>query len=201
MKHGIIPSLASMAVEIASLTPDPRNARLHDERNIKSVMASYREHGQRKPIVVQLKADDGTPMVIRAGNGQTEAAKRLGWTHIAVTVIDESDKEAIAFALRDNRTAELAEWNLEVLGESLRVLESEGVDLADVGWESYEAAPLMAAEWNPPPNTGEDFVVPEKRVSLMFSSSQWDELKGLLNAKPTAEDVLRLVKLGKENAS
>lgn len=197
MKHGIIPPLAGLAVEIASLKPDPRNARLHDERNVKSVMDSYREHGQRKAIVVQLKADDGTPMVIRAGNGQTEAAKRLGWTHIAAVVIDEHDKEAIAFALRDNRTAELAEWNLEVLGESLRVLQDEGIDTAALGWESYEAAPLMAAEWNPPPNTNEEFTVPDKRVSLMFPSALWDELKSTLNAKPTAEEVLRLVKLGK----
>lgn len=199
MKHGIAPELVPMAVSIAQLTPDPRNARLHDDRNIKSVMASYRDHGQRKPIVVQLKSDDGTPLVIRAGNGQTEAAKRLGWTHIAAIVIDEPDAKAIAFALRDNRTAELAEWNLEVLGESMRTLEADGVNLSDVGWEPYEAAPLMAAEWNPPANTGEQFTVPEKRVSLMFESSQWDELKAALNAKPTAAEVLRLVKLGKEH--
>lgn len=198
MKHKIVPQLVAMAVDIAGLTPDPKNARLHDERNIKSVMASYDKHGQRKPIIVQLKANDGTPMVIRAGNGQTEAARRLGWDVIAAIVIDEDDKEAIAYALRDNRTAELAEWNLEVLGESLRYLDEEGVALPEVGWESYEAAPLLAAEWNPQPNTGEQFNVPEKRVSLMFESSQWDELKGLLNAKPTAAEVLRLVKLGKD---
>lgn len=197
MKHQIAPELVQMARSIAELTSDPKNARLHDERNIKSVMASYRDHGQRKPIVVQLKADDGTPMVIRAGNGQTEAAKRLGWDHIACLVIDEPDAKAIAFALRDNRTAELAEWNLEVLGESMRVLEADGVNLADVGWEPYESAPLMAAEWNPPPNTGEEFTVPDKRVSLMFTSTEWDELKSYLNAKPTAAEVLRLVKAGK----
>lgn len=197
MKHQIDPQLVSMAVDIAGLTSDPKNARLHDERNIKAVMASYREHGQRKPIVVQRAADDGTPMVIRAGNGQCEAAKRLGWTHIAAIVIDETDKDAIAFALRDNRTAELAEWNLEVLGESMRVLADEGVNLADVGWEPYEAAPLMAAEWNPPHNTGEEFTVPDKRVSLMFTSVEWDALKAALNAKPTAAEVLRFVQIGK----
>lgn len=199
MKHGIDPQLVHMAVPIADLTPDPRNARLHDERNIKSVMASYAKHGQRKPIVVQLKSDDGTKNVIRAGNGQTEAARRLGWDHIAAIVIDESDVDAIAYALRDNRTAELAEWNLEVLGESLRVLEDEGVTLSDVGWETYEAAPLLAAEWAPPNNTGEVFEVPDKRVSLMFDSQEWDSLKNILNAKPTAIEVLRLVKLGKEH--
>ena len=145
MNHKIAPELASFAVELGVLRPDPRNARSHDERNIKAVAESYKQHGQRKPIVVQRMADDGTPMIVRAGNGQVEAARKLGWTHIAAIVVDESDREAIAFALRDNRTAELAEWNLDALGENLRYLQEQTYDMEALGWDGVEALELMNA--------------------------------------------------------
>lgn len=185
----IHPSIAQLAVSIASLKPDPRNARSHDERNIEAVVESYREHGQRKPIVVQRRTNGD--LIIRAGNGQFEAAKRLGWTEIAAVIVDESDKDARKYALRDNRTAELAEWNLANLGAELRDLKAEGVDLESVGWEVFEAEPLMAAEWKPSDKTDEDFQVPDRRVGLMFTRPQWDALKAFLQAKPTAEEVLK----------
>jgi hypothetical protein len=188
--HGIDPSLLGLMVDIGTLTPDPKNARLHDDRNLKSIVDSYREHGQRKPLVVQRVSDAGVPMVVRAGNGQLAAAKALGWTHIAATVIDEGDKAAIAFAIRDNRTAELAEWDLAVLGESLRYLRDEGIGAADVGWAAYEAEPLMAAEWEPSGVSGEEFNVPDKRVGIMFSRDQFEALKLFLGAKPTAEAIM-----------
>lgn len=193
MKHQIHPKLESLAVELSALKPDPKNRRVHDDRNLKAVMDSYRDHGQRKPIVVQLKTDAGLDMVVRAGNGQLEAARRLGWTHIAALVVDDNDTEAIKFALRDNRSAELAEWELQGVGEDLRYLRDEGVVLEEVGWSPYEAEPLMAAEWEPAGQTNEQFVLPDRRVGLMFTKPEYDKLRELLGAKPTAAEVIRLV--------
>lgn len=147
MKHAIHASLATLAVDIATLTPDPRNARLHSERNLDEVAKSYEKHGQRKPIVVQRVADDGTPMVIRAGNGQVAAAKKLGWTHIAATIVDESDREAIAFAIRDNRTAELAEWDWQVIANEAARFEQDGSSLTELGWTESEVIPLRQTTW------------------------------------------------------
>lgn len=174
---------------MATLKPDPRNARGHDERNLKSIVDSYRDHGQRKPLVVQRR--DNGDLVIRAGNGQYEAAKQLGWTEIAVVIVDESDTDARKYALRDNRTAELARWDLENLGAEMRELHAVGVDIADVGWAPFEAEPLMAAEWKKSDITDEDFQVPDKRVGLMFTRAQWEALKTFLATKPTAEEVLK----------
>lgn len=143
----IHPSLQALAVPIAGLTPDPKNARLHNERNIAEVMASYQEHGQRKTIVVQRRADDGKEMVVRAGNGQLEAAKRLGWTHIAVVVVDENDRNAIRFALRDNRTAELAEWDYEVIAYEAAQFEHAGMDFTELGWSEEEMVPIRETTW------------------------------------------------------
>ena len=185
--HQIHPNLLQMAVDMVGLVPDPRNARSHDERNIAEIVKSYKAHGQRKPIVVQMEADDGTKMVVRAGNGQVEAARRLGWDQIAALVIDENDRDAIAYALRDNRTAELAGWDLPALGENMTYLTEHGLPISEVGWEPYEAAPFMDAEWKPPANTGEDFDTPEKFESLKFNEAQWATIKGIVGTKPTAD--------------
>ena len=121
-------------VAIADLLPDPNNARAHDEKNLKAIEGSLKQFGQRKPIVI---GQDG---VIVAGNGTVEAAKRLGWTDIdAVRVPADWDADQIkAFALADNRTAELATWNKAVLEQQLLELESAGVAISDFGFETPE---------------------------------------------------------------
>jgi DNA modification methylase len=119
---------------IVDLIPDPQNARQHDEKNLKAIEGSLKEFGQRKPIVI---TESG---VIVAGNGTVEAAKRLAWTHIeAVKVPNDWTPDKIkAFAIADNRTAELANWNQEVLTSQLLELEGEGWELAEFGFEAFE---------------------------------------------------------------
>lgn len=126
--------LASLATEISGLTPDPRNARKHSRKNIKAIAESLRDHGQRKPIVVQRS---GPMLIVRAGNGTVEAAKSLGWTRVAAVVIEEGDEAAVKFALRDNRSAELAEWDKETLVALLGEVASVE-DLPGLGWDPEE---------------------------------------------------------------
>jgi DNA modification methylase len=121
-------------LRIADLTPDPKNARQHDDKNLKAIMGSLKEFGQRKPIVI---TEAGT---IVAGNGTVEAAKRLGWSDIEVVRVpaDWTDAQVKAFAIADNRTAELANWNQEVLTSQLLELEAEGWELSEFGFEPLE---------------------------------------------------------------
>jgi site-specific DNA-methyltransferase (adenine-specific) len=121
-------------LRIADLTPDPQNARQHDDKNLKAIMGSLKEFGQRKPIVI---TEAGT---IVAGNGTVEAARRLGWTDIEVVRVpsDWTDAQVKAFAIADNRTAELANWNQEVLTSQLLELEAEGWELTEFGFEPLE---------------------------------------------------------------
>jgi ParB-like chromosome segregation protein Spo0J len=123
-------------LQIKDLTPDPNHARQHDDKNLKAIQGSLKQFGQRKPIVI---TEDG---VIVAGNGTVEAAKRLGWLEIqAVTVPgDWTPNQIKAFALADNRTAELASWNMEVLDEQLWELEQEELDVTVLGFESRVVA-------------------------------------------------------------
>jgi hypothetical protein len=144
----IHPDLASLARPVAELSPDPRNARLHDRRNTDAIKASYQAHGQLKPVVVQRVTDAGQAMVIRAGNGSLAAVKELGWTHLACVVVDMSDRDAIAFALRDNRSAELAEWDWQVVATELAGFDQvEGFDVGTLGWSESEVAPLRETTW------------------------------------------------------
>jgi hypothetical protein len=119
-------------LRIADLTPDPQNARQHDDKNVKAIMGSLKEFGQRKPIVI---TESG---VIVAGNGTVQAAKRLGWTDIEAVRVpaDWTPDQVKAFALADNRTAELATWDIHVLDEQLWELEELGVDVKELGFES-----------------------------------------------------------------
>jgi DNA modification methylase len=123
-------------LQIKDLTPDPTNARQHDEKNLKAIQGSLKEFGQRKPIVI---TEDG---VIVAGNGTVEAAKRLGWLKIdAVKVPSDWTADQIkAFALADNRTAELAAWSPEVLAAQLVELEAAGFEIEEFGFEKIEVA-------------------------------------------------------------
>lgn len=139
--------LKALAVPIATLTPNPKNPRTHGDQSIESIKASLKRFSQRKPIVVQREG-----MIVRAGNGTLQAAQELGWEMIAALVVDEADVEARAFALADNRTAELSEWIFESVSEELRWLQDdEGFDISILGWEDHEIEPLLQGDWSPPP--------------------------------------------------
>ena len=137
----IHPDLRALALPLDSLTPDPRNARKHSATNLEAIRVSLVRWGMREPIVVQ-RGSNGS-MTIRAGNGRTQVARELGWTHLPAIVVDEGDTEAIAFALADNRTAELAEWDPEVLGAHLADLQVAGLRLD--AWDQDELAGLVGA--------------------------------------------------------
>ncbi len=120
-------------VPIDSLSPDPANARRHPQRNLEQIKASLRRFGQQKPIVV-----DATNTV-RAGNGTLAAAKALGWKSIAIVRSDLAKTELTAFSIADNRTAELAEWDAEILSATLA-----DPEIGDVGFLDDEIAKLAA---------------------------------------------------------
>ena len=121
-------------LDITDLTPDPKNARQHDAKNLKAIEGSLSQFGQRKPIVIT------EANVIVAGNGTVTAAKNLGWGTIEAVRVpaDWSEDQVKAFALADNRTAELATWSPEVLAAQLIELEDAGFEIAEFGFDKVE---------------------------------------------------------------
>ncbi len=129
------PELAVRSVPVQDLRLDPGNARRHGRRNLDAIKGSLSSFGQRRPLVVL------PDLTVIAGNGTLEAMRELGWTEVAVTVVPEdwSADQARAYALADNRTAELAEWDDAVLGQTLSELVAEGWDLASMGFDGLPA--------------------------------------------------------------
>lgn len=133
----IAPQLWPLAIPIDSVNLDAANARKHPEKNMAAIVASLSRFGQRAPIVVQKQG-----MIVRAGNGRVEAAKSLGWKSIAAVVVDESSVDATAFAIADNRTAELAEWDNDVLASLLNTMPPD--DLAATGFDKDDLDELLS---------------------------------------------------------
>lgn len=133
----IAPALKGMIVPIDSLRSDPMNARTHGERNLEAIMDSFAWYGQKHPIVVRKEN-----MTVMSGNGRLAAAKALGWTKIAATIQSMTDVEAAGYGLADNRTAELASWDFEVVA-ALERLVTEGMgEGAASGWTAEELAAI-----------------------------------------------------------
>ena len=116
--------MKTVSRKISDLSNDPANARKHNDRNIDAIIASLRRFGQQKPIVVDSSG------VVRAGNGTLEAARRLGWDSIDCVTTSLQGSDAIAYAIADNRTAELAEWDEDTLAAQLNGLLTESEEIA-----------------------------------------------------------------------
>ena len=108
-------SLQSLAINIDKLSFLEGNPRQGD---VEAVAKSYKQFGQRKPIVAT------TDHVVIAGNHQLAAARQLGWDEIAVVITDDDELTAKAFALADNRTAELGSYDDDLLADLLSEVSS-----------------------------------------------------------------------------
>ena len=131
-----------LSVPLSSVQPDPANVRRHGARNLAAIQASLRRFGQQKPIVVDERG------VIRAGNGTYEAARQLGWTHIHIIRTPLTGPDAIAYAIADNRTGDLAQWDEEALNRQIAAL--DGDLLSAAGFNQAELAKLMETGRNEP---------------------------------------------------
>ncbi len=112
-------SLRSLAVPIEGIKADPNNVRQHSLENLNAIKRSLQAFGQQKPIVVT--ADN----VCLAGNGTLSAARALGWTHLAVVQSGLVGRGARAFAIADNRTTDLSQWDDHKLAEQLAELQND----------------------------------------------------------------------------
>ena len=138
----IIDDLTHLSVPIDTLTHDPNNARLHPEANILAVMESLSMYGQRTPLVVNARGN-----VVEKGNGTLLAAKNLGWTKAAVVWVDDDEKAAAGYGLTDNKSAELARWDFEVVGRLQRLLAD--TTHGEAGWTDEELSVLRIANDEP----------------------------------------------------
>jgi DNA modification methylase len=127
---------------IQTLRPSPRNARTHSRKQLRQIAASLRKFGFLNPVLI----DDAN--VILAGHGRVEAAKLEGIGLIPVIRFDHlTEAQKRAYVIADNKIAEQAGWDREILalelGELIDLLPTEGFDVCLTGFEAPEIDALL----------------------------------------------------------
>ncbi|SHF05291.1 site-specific DNA-methyltransferase [Thermomonas hydrothermalis] len=147
------------------LLPYIRNPRTHSDEQIAQIAASIAEFGFVNPILV------GSDGIIVAGHGRLAAARKLGLTTVPVVVLDHlTPTQRRALVIADNKIAENAGWDEELLRLELAELQEADFDLALTGFDADELLEIMAGEETTTEgNTDEDAApdVPEEPVSRL----------------------------------
>ncbi len=129
-----------MKIELRKLTdirPYEGNPRIN-EAAVDAVARSIREFGFRQPIVV-----DGDGVII-CGHTRWKAAQKLGLETVPIHVArDLSPAQIKAYRIADNQTAQLAEWDFDLLPIELHELQGMDFDLGLLGFDQDELAKLL----------------------------------------------------------
>lgn len=115
---------------VEQLIPYCRNARQHSEEQILQLRASLREFGFVAPMLIDARDN------ILAGHGRLLAAKAEGLTEVPCVLVENlTDTQRRAYILADNRLAEQADWDEELVSLELHELQEMGFDLALTGFD------------------------------------------------------------------
>jgi ParB-like chromosome segregation protein Spo0J len=147
------PALAIAYRKLTDLTPYARNARLHSRAQIDKIKDSLQRYGWTNPMLIA----DGT---LIAGHARLAAALELAAAGTPIRrhadaslgpTVDLShlnDDERIAYIIADNRLAEEATWDRELLNQDFLILEQNGFPLDWTGFDPNELATVRDG-WNP----------------------------------------------------
>lgn len=141
------------------LAPYAKNARTHSDHQIAQIAASIAEFGFVNPCLV---GEDG---VLVAGHGRLMAAQRLGMAEVPVIVLGHlSETQRRALVIADNKIAENAGWDEELLRQELAALRVDGFELEIVGFSDEELEGLLGGldgDTGALPSLGDPDHVPE----------------------------------------
>ena len=116
-------------VDVDKLIPYVNNAKQHSDGQVTKIASSIREFGFLNPVLI-----DASYNVI-AGHGRILAAKKLQMDEVPCLFVEGlTDAQRKAYILADNRLAELAEWDDELLQGEMAALDDEGFDLDLIGF-------------------------------------------------------------------
>ena len=122
---------------LADLRPYENNPRINDQA-VEAVSESIRKFGFRQPIVV-----DGGGVIV-CGHTRYKAATQMGLAEVPVHIATDLGEEQIrAYRIADNRTAELSEWDMELLPIELADLQDVGIDWSLLGFDGRELQSML----------------------------------------------------------
>lgn len=129
-------------VKITALVANPKNPRTHSRQQIRKIAASIEQFGFVKPVLI-----DATNDVI-AGHGRVTTVQNLGWETVPTLRIEHlSDADMRAYILVDNRLAEDAGWDEDILAIELQGLIDLDVSIELTGFELAEVDRIIEGQW------------------------------------------------------
>ena len=158
-------------IPIGALRPNPHNPRTHSSKQIKRIAASIKKFGFLNPVLV-----DDAGMVL-AGHGRLEAARLEGLTQAPVVRFGHlTAAQKRAYVIADNKLAEQAGWDREILaielGELIDLMPAEGFDVSLTGFEAPKID-LLLADMAPSRSEAEDILPALPRNPITRRGDLW----------------------------
>jgi len=157
---------------VDTLRPYPRNARTHSHKQIRQIANSIRRFGFCNPVLI----DDQRQII--AGHGRVAAAKLLGMEQVPTVRLSHlSDAEKRAYIIADNRLAERAGWDREILAIELQGLIDLDFEVELTGFETAEVDLILedARETAGTPSGPEDEIPPYAAgPTISRPGDQWE---------------------------
>ena len=157
---------------IEALIPYVKNSRTHSDAQVAQIAASIREFGWTNPVLV-----DGENGII-AGHGRVLAARKLGLTEIpCIEISDMTDAQKRAYVIADNKLAENAGWDFNILAVEFADLNKIGFDIELTGFEEDEINKIIGL----PTELTEkvEKLIPIKYTRIMISVSSNVKVKDI----------------------
>lgn len=166
-----LPRRMARAIEmwpLERLVPYERNPRTHSPEQVMRIAASIEQFGFNNPLLVD--SQDG----IIAGHGRLLAARQLGLDEVPVIVLDHlTDAQRRAYVIADNKLAELAGWDDELLALELATLDGEDFPLEVIGFTDQELAALLDGDPDEEAQEAEDEVPPAPASAVSRPGDLW----------------------------
>ena len=126
-------------VETSKLIPYVNNARTHSQEQVNKLRGSLREFGFINPVIID------SDFNVIAGHGRLMAAKEEGIEEVPCVLVDYlTEAQKKAYILADNRYAQDAGWDEELLRLEIEALEGMDFDVSLTGFNEDEIADLFA---------------------------------------------------------
>ena len=177
-------------VSIDKLIPYVNNARTHSPEQINKLRSSLREFGFVNPVIIDQNFN------VVAGHGRLMAAREEGFTEVPCVLVDYlTEAQRKAYILADNRYAEDAGWDEEMLRVEIEALQEQAFDLSLTGFDADELADLFADDTEETKDDDFDLSAALEKASFVEPGDIWTVGKHrlLCGDATKAEDVQKLM--------
>ena len=154
--------------KISDLKPYSRNARTHSRKQVRQIGAAIQEFGFTNPVLI-----DENDQII-AGHGRVQAAKLLALAEVpTVQIAHLSATQKRAYILADNRLAEKAGWDQEILAVELQCLLADGFEVVLTGFEAPDIDVVLDAAADTKSDRHGDDNIPSAGPAVTQAGDLW----------------------------